>query len=99
MGLEEGRHFTVKTPEGGREGYISILRRGLERAVWLSVYGSGRQWELAAAFVNYILRSVEEAGKEVYEKAAKIIKEGRARDSLTLKGFEMEVEVNGKNTR
>ena len=34
MGLEEGVHFTVKMPKGGREGYVSILRRGLERAVW-----------------------------------------------------------------
>jgi hypothetical protein len=96
MGLEECRRSTVKMPEGGGKGYVSILRKGLERVAWLSVHGSGRQRELAAAFMNYILRRVEEAGKEVYEKAAKIIEESRARDFLTLKGFEMEVEVNGK---
>ncbi len=26
MGLEEGRHFTVKMPEGGRNGYVRVLR-------------------------------------------------------------------------
>jgi Fe2+ transport system protein FeoA len=29
MGLEEGRHFTVKMPEGGGAGHVSILREGL----------------------------------------------------------------------
>ncbi len=42
MGLEEGRHFTVKMPEESRYGYVSILRKGLERAAWLSEHGSGR---------------------------------------------------------
>ena len=41
MGLVEGVHFAVKMPEGGGKGYVSILREGLERAAWLSVYGSG----------------------------------------------------------
>jgi hypothetical protein len=42
MGLEEGRHFSVKKPEkDGEEGYVSILRKGLEHAAWLSEYGSG----------------------------------------------------------
>jgi uncharacterized protein (UPF0335 family) len=92
MGLEEGRHFTVKMPEEGRYGYVRILREGLAYAAWLSVYGSGRQRELAAEFVNYILQRAEEEGKEVYEKAREIIEEGRSRGSLTLKGFEKEVE-------
>jgi hypothetical protein len=42
MGLEEGRHFTVKMPEGDRNGYVRILREGLAYAAWLSVHGSGR---------------------------------------------------------
>jgi len=96
MGLEEGRHFTVKMPEGGRDGYVYIRREGLERAAWLSVYGTEGQRDLAAEFVEYILRRAEEAGKEVYEKATKIVDEGKARGSLKLKGFEMEVEVNGE---
>ncbi|MFZ8809295.1 MAG: hypothetical protein ACO2PN_14475 [Pyrobaculum sp.] len=54
MGLEEGRHFTVKMPEEGRYCYVSILKEGLAYAAWLSVYGSGRLRELAAEFVNYI---------------------------------------------
>ncbi len=95
MGLEEGVHFTVKMPEEGRYGYVRILREGLAYAAWLSVYGSGRQRELAAEFVEYILRRAEEAGKEVSEKAKEIIEEGRARVSLKLEGFEKEVEVNG----
>jgi hypothetical protein len=67
----------------------------LAYAAWLSVYGSGRQRELAAEFIRYILERAEE-GKEVYEKARKIIEEGKARGSLTLKGFEKEVEVDGR---
>jgi len=32
MGLEEGRHFTAKMPEEGRDGYVRILRKGLAHA-------------------------------------------------------------------
>ena len=96
MGLEEGRHFAVKTPEGGGRGYVPILKEGLERAAWLSAHGSGEQQRLAAEFVEYILQRAWEAGREVYEKAGEIVKEGRARGSLKLEGFEREVEVDGK---
>ena len=100
MGLEEGRHFTARMPEGGGEGYVSILKEGLARAAWLSVRGKDEQQRrLAAEFVEYILQRAREAGEEVYDKAAKIIEEGRARDFMTLKDFEMEVEVNGKNIK
>jgi hypothetical protein len=51
---------------------------------------------LAADFVKLILKRAEKAGKEVYEKAREIIEEGKARGSLTLKGFEKKVEVDGK---
>jgi hypothetical protein len=80
-------------------GRVSILREGLERAAWLSVYGEGEQRRLAAEFVSYIPQRAEEAGKEVYEKAREIIEEGKARGSLTLKGFEKEVEVNGEKRK
>ena len=97
MGLEEGRHFTARMPEGGREGYVSILREGLAHAAWLSVRGKDEQQRrLAAELVEYILQRAKEEGDDVYEKAQKIIEEGKARGSLTLKGFEMEVEVNGR---
>jgi hypothetical protein len=96
IGLVEGRHFTVKMPEEGRYGYISILKEGLAYAAWLSVYGSGGQRDLAARFVEYILQRAEKEGDDVYEKASKIIDEGKARGSLTLKGFEMEVEVDDR---
>jgi len=96
MGLEEGVHFSVKMPEGGGKGYVSILREGLAYAAWLSEHGSGRQRELAAEFIRYILERAEEEGKEVYKKAGEIIEEGRARGSVTLKGFEKEVEVEGR---
>jgi hypothetical protein len=79
MGLEVGKHYTVKMPEGGGRGYVSILREGLEYAAWLSVYGSERQQELAAEFVKYILQRAREAGGNVYEKASKIIEEGMSR--------------------
>jgi hypothetical protein len=96
MGLEEGRHFTVKMPEEGREGYISILKEGLAHAAWLSVRGEGERQRLAADFVSYILRRAWEAGKKVYEKAQKVVDVGKARGSLTLKGFEKKVEVDGR---
>ena len=92
----EGRHFTVKMPEEGRYGYVRILREGLAHAAWLSVYGSGTQQELAARFVKRILRRAEEAGEEVRKKAEEIVKEGKERASLKLKGFEKELEVNGR---
>jgi len=96
MGLMEGVHFTVKMPEGGGIGYVNILRLGLVHAAWLSVYGSGEQRRLAAEIVEYILRRAGEAGKEVYEKVKEIIEEGMSRGSLTLKGFEKKVEVEGR---
>jgi hypothetical protein len=96
MGLEEGKHFSVKMPEEGRDGYVYIRREGLAHAAWLSVYGEREQRELAARFVEHILKRAEEAGKEVHEKAKKIIEEGMSRDSLTLKGLKKEVEVDGR---
>jgi hypothetical protein len=66
-------------------------------AAWLSVRGKDKeQRRLAAEFVEYILQRAWEAGKEVYEKATRIVEEGKERGSLTLKGFEREVEVDGK---
>jgi len=83
-------------PEEGRYGYVLIRREGLAYAAWLSVYGSGRQRELAAEFMNYILQRVRDAGEEVYEKAREIVEEGMSRSSITLKGSEKRVEVSGK---
>ena len=98
MGLEEGRHFAVKKPEkDGEEGYVSIFRKGLERVAWLSVHGKDEQQRRSAAtFVEYILRRAEKAGDDVRKKAEEIVDEGKERGSLTLKGFEREVEVDGK---
>jgi len=96
MGLEEGVHFSAKMPEGGKAGYVLVLKEGLAYAAWLSVYGSGERQRLAAEFVEYILQRAREAGEEVYEKAKEIVEEGKARGSLTLKGFEKEVEVDGR---
>jgi hypothetical protein len=79
MGLEEGRHFSVKMPKGGKAGYVYILKEGLAYAAWLSENGKGEQRKLAAEFVEYILRRAEKAGKEVYEKATRIVDEGKAR--------------------
>jgi hypothetical protein len=96
MGLEEGRHFTVKMPEEGREGYVYIRREGLAHAAWLSVYGSGEQQRLAAEFVSYILQRAREEGDALYEKAREVVEEGKAKGSLRLEGFEKKVEVDGK---
>jgi hypothetical protein len=75
---------------------VRILRDGLEHVAWLSEHGSGRQRELAAEFVKYTLERAEEAGEKVYEKAQKIIEEGKTRGYLKLEGFEKEVEVDCK---
>jgi hypothetical protein len=96
MGLEEGVHFTVKMPEGGEKGYVSILKEGLAFAAWLSVHGEGEQQELAAEFVEIILQRAKEEGEDVRRRIEEIVEEGRARRSLTLKDFEKEVEVDGK---
>ncbi len=92
MGLEEGRHFAVKMPEGGGAGYVRILREGLMRAAWLSVHGSGEQQRLAAEFIGYILQRAGEEGGAVYEKAEEVVEKGRAVGSLRLAGFEKEVD-------
>jgi hypothetical protein len=97
MGLEEGRHFTVKMPEGGKAGYVSILKEGLAHAAWLSVNGKDEQQrELAADFVKIVLQRAKERGNDVRKKAEEIVKEGKERGSLKLEDFEKKFEVNGK---
>jgi len=97
MGLKEGKHFTVKMPGEGRDGYVRILREGLAYAARLSVRGKDEQQrKLAADFVKYILQRAKEAGEDVRKKAEEVVEEGKAWGSLTLKDFEKEVEVNGE---
>jgi hypothetical protein len=96
VGLEEGKHFTVEMPEEGRDGYVRILKGGLMRLAWLSVYGKGEQQKLAADFIKIILQRAEDADTEVSKKAKEIVKEGKAKNSQTLEGFEKKVEVNGR---
>ncbi len=97
MGLKEGVHFSVKMPEEGRYGYVSILKEGLARAAFLSVYGKDEQQRrLAAEFVEHILKRAEKAGEDVYRKAEEIVEEGMSRGSQKLERFEKTVEVNGK---
>jgi len=96
MGLEEGKHFTVKIPEGGEAGYVNILKEGLAYAAWLSVHGSEDQRKLAAEFIEYILQRAKEEGGDVRKKAEEIVEGGKAWGSLTLKGLEGRVEVGGK---
>jgi hypothetical protein len=96
MCLVEGVHFSVKMPEGGRDGYVSILKEGLAFAAWLSVHGSGEQRRLAEDFISYILERAKEEGEDVYRKALEVVEEGRSRGSLTLKGLEKKVEVNSR---
>jgi hypothetical protein len=94
MGLEEGVHFTAKMPEGGKAGYVYILKEGLAYAAWLSKYG--KQQRLVAGFVEYILQRAGDEGENVRKRAEEIVEEGKARGSLTLEGFVKEVEVDGK---
>jgi hypothetical protein len=100
MGLEEGVHFSVKTPGGGKAGYVNILKEGLAYAAWLSVNSEGEQQRLVANFVELILRRAEEVdggmcGK-VCEKVEEIVEKGKAWGSQKLECFEKKVEVNGK---
>jgi hypothetical protein len=96
MGLEEGRHFTVKMPEEGHDGYVRILKEGLTYAAWLSVHGSGEQQRLAAKFVELILQRAGEKGEDVYRRVLEVVEEGKARGSLKLGSFEKKVEVGGR---
>jgi hypothetical protein len=97
MGLEESVHFSVKMSEGGKAGYVSVLKEGLAYAAWLSENGKDEQQRrLAAKFVERILQRAKEGGDDVYKKAEEIVKEGKERSSLTLKGFVKEVELDGK---
>jgi hypothetical protein len=102
MGLKRGVHFTVKMPDGGKAGYVLVLKDGLAYAAWLSVRGKDEQQRrLAAEFVKLILLRAEEAcgGAEqcaVYEKAKEIIEKGRAWGSQKLERSEKWVEVSGK---
>ena len=97
MGLVEGRHFSVRMPEGSKEGYVSILKDGLMRAAWLFVHGEGDQQELAAKFIGYILQRAGEEGGAVYEKALKVVDRGREVGSLRLTDIKgAEVFVGGK---
>jgi hypothetical protein len=97
MGLVEGVHFTVKKPEGGKAGYVSILKDGLMYAAWLSVHGSGDQQRLAAEFVDLILKRAEKKGGAVYEKALEVVRRGREVGSLKLADVRgAEVFVGGK---
>jgi len=92
MGLKRGVHFSVTTPEGGKVGYVRILKEGLAYAAYLSVHGNKE----AAKFVEFILQRAEEKGKEVYKEFLKVVNEGKAWGSLTLEGFVKEFEVDGK---
>jgi hypothetical protein len=75
---------------------VYILREGSAYAAWLSVRGKDEQQKPAAEFVEYILKRAREEGEKAYEKAREIVDEGVSRGSLTLKGFEVEVEVDGE---
>jgi hypothetical protein len=46
--------------------------------------------------VEHVLRRAREEGSAVYEKVLEAVKEGRARGSLRLRGFEGAVEVEGR---
>jgi len=96
MELVEGLHFTVKMPEGGRTGYVSVLKEGLVYAAWLAARGSGERQKLAADFVGRILEKAEARGGAVYEKVRKAVVGGWAVGSLRLFGMSMEVEVGGR---
>jgi hypothetical protein len=96
MGLVEGLHFTVKMPEGKRAGRVAVLKEGLAYAARLAARGSGEQKRLAAELVGRILEKAERRGGAVCEKVKEVVEEGRARGSLTLRGFEKEVEVGGR---
>jgi ribosomal protein S18 acetylase RimI-like enzyme len=48
----------------------------LAYAAWLSVHGFGRQRELAAELISYILERAREEGEDVYRKALEVVEEG-----------------------
>jgi len=72
LAISTRRRFTVKMPKDGKKGYVHIRREGLKHAAWLSVHGSGRQRELAAEFVEYILQRAKEGAKRSTKKPKKL---------------------------
>jgi hypothetical protein len=93
VGLVEGRHFTVRMPEGGKAGCVSILKEGLMYAAWLSARGE----RPAADLVGRILERAERRGGAVYEKVRKVVEAGRAVGSRRLSEVRgAEVEVGGR---
>jgi hypothetical protein len=95
MGLVEGVHFTAKATKS-RSWCIYVRKAGLIRAAWLSVRGSGRQRELAADFVDHVLRRAREAGEKTYKKVLEIVETGASIGSLKLAGFMGEAWVGRK---
>jgi hypothetical protein len=91
MGLEEGRHFTVKMPEEGRYGYILIHEEGFGvRRLALCI----RLWEAKGAGGGVHKLHTPEGeggGRRCIQEGLEGLEEGKARGFLTLKGFEKEV--------
>jgi len=97
IGLKEGVHFSAKLPEGGKRGYVSILKGGLAYAAWLSAHGSGEQRRLAAELVGYVLRRASEEGNEVYRKAFEVVEAAREVGSMRLTDVvKARAEVGGR---
>ena len=92
MGLVEGRHFTLKMPEDGEVGRLRILAKGLAYIAWLSIHGSGRQQELAGELLEQILHTALVEGGDAYRMVKRAVDVGMTRGSLTLNGFEKEVD-------
>jgi hypothetical protein len=76
---------------------VRILKEGSAYAARLSVRGSKEQRELAAEFVEYILRRAGEEGEDVRKKALEIVDRGREVGSLSLADVRgAKVDVGGK---
>jgi hypothetical protein len=75
---------------------FKILKEGLAYAARLSVHGSGSNGSWRLSLWSTYSRGRGRRVKKFTKKPKRSIEEGKARGSLTLKGFEKKVEADGR---
>jgi len=98
LGMEEGVHFTTKTPKNGKLGALRITAEGVVKLAELSHHAEDAETrQKASEWVNHLLaRAGESGGEEAKRRLEKLIEEGAARGVLALTGLRREVEVDGE---
>jgi len=97
LGLEEGVHFTTKTPKNGKQGTLYITAEGVVKLAELASHAESEEIrQKASEWLNHLLARAEESGgEEARRRVEELVEEGSARGVLTLTGLRREVEVEG----